>query len=63
MSCVGASLESAYNRVVSGKHIHNFALAFVSPLKAQYNINFHIVFVLIAIKIKFRMEGRWIRYH
>jgi hypothetical protein len=33
MTGIGATLEAGYNIIVLGKVVHNFTLAFITPLK------------------------------
>ena len=41
VSGVGAALEPCNHVVLRGEHVHDFAFAFVAPLEAEQDVNFH----------------------
>ena len=41
MARVGAPLETGDHVVLGGEHVHDFAFAFVAPLEAEQDVNFH----------------------
>ena len=47
VSGIGSALESGDHVVLRGEHVHDFAFAFVAPLEAEQDINFHASQVLI----------------
>ena len=38
MTCIGATLESRYYRIIPGEDIDYLALAFISPLESEYYV-------------------------
>ena len=42
MTCIGATLKTGNNIVPGCEYVHYFSFAFISPLKAKQNINFHL---------------------
>ena len=61
MSCIWSALETCYRWISFRKNVNDFSFSFVSPLKSEYYIKFHM-FCVFNFSLEWKIITRILTY-